>query len=107
LKLAFAVLLILTAAACGLDAPPSAPAPGTVLVDIRRTEFSPDTVHVPIGQYVRWTNRDSQFHAITSATFTSQSLPPNFWFEARFDEAGAFDYFCTLHDEKEGTVIAE
>jgi plastocyanin len=106
LKRAFALLLILAVSACRVENE-TGPDEGTLLVDIRDTEFSPDTVRVPVGGHVRWTNRGAQVHAITSTVFTSQNLFPTWWVEARFDNAGTFDYFCTLHEEKEGTVIVE
>jgi plastocyanin len=107
LKRVLALAAILAAAACRLDKTGTGPDEGTVLVDIRETGFSPDTVRVVVGKYVRWTNRGNQAHAISSPTFTSQNLFPTWWFEARFDAAGTYDYFCSLHAEKEGTVIAE
>lgn len=107
MKLAFAVLLAVAASACRVDDAGTEPVEGTVLVDIRDTDFSPDTVHVQAGHHVRWTNRGAQVHAITADAFTSQNLFPTWWFEARFDVVGAYDYFCTLHAEKEGTVVVE
>lgn len=101
------LLLVLAVAACRVDDAGIGPAEGTVLVDIRDTGFSPDTVHVPVGHHVRWTNRGAQVHAISSSLFESDNLFPTWWIEARFDDVGTYDYFCTLHEEKEGTVIVE
>jgi plastocyanin len=107
LRHAFTLLLVLAVSACRVDQGGTEPAEGTVLVDIRDTDFSPDTVHVLAGHHVRWTNRGAQVHAITSTVFVSNNLYPTWWIEARFDETGTYDYFCTLHEEKEGTVIVE
>ena len=107
MKHAFVLLLVLAAASCRIDKGGTEPAEGTVLVDINETAFTPDTVTIAVGQHVRWTNRGAQVHAITSTVFTSNNLFPTWWVEARFDAAGTYDYFCTLHDEKEGTVIVE
>lgn len=107
MKLVYSLLLVLGISACRVDKGGTEPAEGTVLVDIRDTDFTPDTVRVQVGNHVRWTNRGAQIHAITSTIFTSQSLYPTWWVEARFDVAGTYDYFCTLHEEKEGTVIVE
>lgn len=104
---AFVVLLVLAVVSCRLDTGGTEPPEGTVLVDIRDTEFTPDTVNIGVGHHVRWTNRGAQVHAITSTVFTSHNLFPTWWVEARFDAAGTFDYFCTIHEEKEGTVIVE
>ena len=107
MKQPFALLLVLAVAACGVDKGGTEPAEGTVLVDIRDTDFTPKTVTIEVGHHVRWTNRGAQVHAITSAVFTSQNLFPSWWVEARFDDPGTYDYYCTLHEEKEGTVIVE
>lgn len=107
MKQAFVLVLVLAVSACRIDNGGTGPAEGTILVDIRDTDFTPDTVRVQVGGHVRWTNRGEQVHAITSAVFTSHNLFPTWWVEARFDDPGAYDYFCTLHEEKEGTVIVE
>lgn len=107
MRLACALLVVVAVTGCGVDKGGTEPAEGTVLVDIRDTDFAPDTVHVQVGHHVRWTNRGAQVHAISSTLFTSHNLFPTWWVEARFDAAGAYDYFCTLHEEKEGTVIVE
>lgn len=83
------------------------PAAGTVLVDIHDDGFAPETVHVAIGRSVRWINRSTQPHAISSSDFSSGSLYQDWWFEARFDAAGTYDYACPLHTTKEGTVVIE
>lgn len=83
------------------------PAVGTVLVDIHDDGFAPETVFVAVGQSVRWTNRSATPHAISSPDFTSGSLYQDWWFEARFDAAGTYDYVCPLHTTKEGTVVIE
>lgn len=104
---ALALLLVLAVSACRIDKGFVEPEEGTVLVDIFDSSFDPDTVHTEVGGRVRWTNRGAQVHAISSVVFESQNLFPTWWVEARFDNAGAYDYFCTIHEEKEGTVIVE
>lgn len=110
-KTSAAVCLAVALVACGVDDGGTEPAEGTTLVDIRDNNFSPDTVTIQVGAFVRWTNRGTQWHGVASPTFQSQNLFLNWWFEARFDDAGAFDIYCPIHlDEnsepvKEGTVI--
>lgn len=89
------------------------PAAGTVLVDIHDDGFAPETVHVAIGRSVRWTNRSTLPHTISSPDFSSGNLFQDWWFEATFDAAGALDYYCPQHTTeagepiKIGTVIVE
>jgi plastocyanin len=104
---ALSLLLVLAVSGCRIDKGFVQPLEGTVLVDILDTRFDPDTVHAEVGGRVRWTNRGAQVHTISSTIFESQNLFPTWWVEARFDSAGIYDYFCTLHEEKEGTVIVE
>lgn len=88
----------------------TAPAPGTVLVDIQMGGFQPETVTVAPGRSVRWTNRTNLTHTVvaTGGEFQSQFISPTFWFEAVFPNAGTFEYRCGLHvDEMLGAVIAQ
>jgi plastocyanin len=100
------LVTILALSACR-DTSSLEPAPGTVLVDIHDAGFSPETVHVAIGRSVRWTNRSTQPHAISSPDFNSGNLFPGWWFEANFEAAGTYDYVCPLHTTKEGTIVIE
>lgn len=95
-----------TLVACRVERGGLEPGEGTVFVDIHDNGFSPDTIRVEVGKSVRWTNRSATPHAIEAVTFSSQTLYQGFWFQARFETPGAYDYFCPLHT-KDGTVIAE
>lgn len=107
MKSTLTLLLLLAVSGCRIDKGLVEPQPGTVLVDILDTSFSPDTVRVAVGTRVRWTNRGAQVHTVNSSVFDSDNLFPTWWVEARFDDAGTFDYTCSLHEEKVGTVIVE
>lgn len=102
----FAGALVL--AACMGGGEISAPPPGTIIVEMRDNVFEPGTVTVMRGGYVRWTNRGQVLHSVTSTSglFQSQLLTPTSWFQAQFEELGAFDYECSLHHET-GTVIVQ
>ncbi len=100
------LVAVCTLSACR-DKSSLGPAPGTVLVDIHDAGFAPETVHVAIGQTVRWINRGTLPHTISSPDFSSGSLYHDWWFEARFDAAGTYGYACSLHETKEGTIVIE
>ena len=61
---------------------------------------------------VNWFNDDpGQPHTVTSSNsdgpsniFNSDLIPYNSFFEYTFDEAGTFDYHCTIHPWRTGTV---
>src|SRR5437763_11334958 len=69
--------------------------------------FCPGTVRIAAGTVVRWTNRDSAPHTVTSRAggqFDSGSFARGRSWSHRFEQAGMFSYYCTLHPWMEGTV---
>jgi plastocyanin len=83
--------------------------------------YNPNPVEVAVGQTVVWTNDDNVFHTVTSGTVGADDAGQQFdsgltgptaltsqgkTFEHTFDTAGDFPYFCTLHPNMVGTVIA-
>jgi plastocyanin len=72
--------------------------------------FNPAEVTVSVGDTVTWTNNDSVGHDVTADSFSSGDaggMSPGDKFEHTFDEAGTFDYVCTVHPGMEGTVVVE
>ncbi len=77
-------------------------------VDIKNFAFSPVTITISKGQTVTWTNMDSVPHTITSTTgvFDSQPIEPGHTFSYTFNDAGTFEYSCTIHPSMQhGKVI--
>ena len=72
--------------------------------------FEPAEVSVGVGDTVTWTNNDSVDHDVTADTFSSGEpggMAPGDTFEHTFEEAGTFDYVCTVHPGMEGSVVVE
>jgi plastocyanin len=72
--------------------------------------FQPGEVTVGVGDTVTWTNNDSVDHDVTADDFSSGEpggMAPGDTFEQTFEEAGTFDYVCTVHPGMEGTVVVE
>lgn len=74
--------------------------------------FQPNPVQVSIGDTVKWINRDSIPHTVTSSQnvtsdeqFDSGIIAPNSTFEHAFTETGEYIYSCVLHPNHAGTVI--
>ena len=76
--------------------------------------FVPASITVSTGTTVTWTNDDTTLHTIISGTpkgvdsgkvFDSSYLKAGRTFEHKFDTAGTFDYYCTLHPFMMGTVV--
>ena len=74
--------------------------------------YYPDDVAIPAGTTIAWFNDDpGQPHTVTSGTledpsniFNSGVLPYTSFFQHTFDQAGTFDYHCTIHPWRTGTV---
>ncbi len=62
-----------------------------------------------VGETVTITNEDSVAHTWTAEEggFDSGTIAQGETFEFTFDEAGEFDYFCSIHPQMEGTVTVE
>lgn len=64
-----------------------------------QTSFVPDEITVSVDTTVTWTNDDTIAHTTTSddGTWDSGTMSPDDTFEVTFDEAGTYEYFCTIH----------
>ena len=83
---------------------------GGTAVSMEGIAFSPAEVTVAVGDTVTWTNNDSAGHDVTADSFSSGDpggLAEGDTFEHTFEEAGSFDYVCTVHPGMEGTVVVE
>ena len=76
--------------------------------------YVPSLIVIEKGKQVTWVNEDSAFHSVTSGfydapddLFDSGHLDPFESYTVTFDEAGTYDYFCTLHPWMKGQVIVE
>src|SRR5918999_1022499 len=79
-------------------------------VSMEGIQFQPAEVTVGVGDAVTWTNDDSVAHDVTADSFSSGEsggMASGDTFEQTFDEAGTFDYVCTVHPGMEGTVVVE
>jgi plastocyanin len=69
--------------------------------------FAPETTSVPVGTTVTWMNRDDVPHNIVSTDhqFKSPVLDTDEQFSHRFETAGTFNYFCSIHPRMVGRVV--
>jgi plastocyanin len=83
-------------------------------VTIVGSGFVPETVTIPAGAAVTWTNQDVAEHTATATNVDPATGEPFFdtgplgQGECRshtFETAGTFVYHCTAHPETEGTVV--
>jgi plastocyanin len=83
---------------------------GGTEVSMEEFTFQPSEVTVSVGDTVTWTNNDSVGHDVTADSFSSGDpggMASGDTFEQTFEEAGTFDYVCTVHPGMEGTVVVE
>ncbi len=77
-----------------------------VAVAISDFKFDPQTVNVPVGGSVVWTNNDGQQHTATSAgNFDAGAIDPQASVPVTFDTPGTFTYICSFHPFMTGTVV--
>jgi len=79
-------------------------------LDITIVDFAfsgPSTAAV--GDTVTVTNEDSIGHTWTAVDgeFNSGSLAEGETFDFTFDEAGEFDFFCSVHPDMQGSITVE
>ncbi|MEE8420384.1 MAG: cupredoxin family copper-binding protein [Dehalococcoidales bacterium] len=110
----FALLLIALfgLASCQPTTPAPAPAPvpsPTVEVEISGFAFKPDTLTVPPGTTVTWTNLDGPAHTVTTreTRYDSKLLPTGDTFSYTFEQNGTYEYYCTIHPFMTATIIVE
>jgi len=105
-----AVLLVL--AACSGDAAdststssPSAPEATITMADFAFT----GATTVGLGETVTVMNEDNVAHTWTAVDgeFDSGNLAEGESFEHTFDEAGEFDFFCSIHPTMTGSITVE
>jgi amicyanin len=89
-------------------------APGSLepkQISIDNFKYVPDTLTVPAGTKVTWTNHDDMPHTVTSTgkpkVLDSTALDTDDQFSYVFTEPGTYDYLCTIHPKMAGQVIVE
>ena len=66
--------------------------------------FTPSTITIHAGQEVTWSFEGSGAHNVTGADFKSELMLRGA-FEHTYNDAGTFEYRCTLHDGMVGNVV--
>jgi len=110
--------------------PSAATGPVDAEVQIAQYKYVPETLHVRVGQTVRWTNRDNVGHTVTftaadtspqkitsrsqvmqlhrpSELYSSKLFMEGQTFTAKFDQPGRFRYICDPHPYMRAVVVVE
>ena len=101
------LLMMPVAASAGSDTNKSGAAPAEVKID--NFSFGPQTLTVPVGTTVTWTNRDDIPHTIvsTDGVFKSKVRDTDETFSYTFTKAGTYNYFCSVHPKMTGKIIVQ
>ncbi len=80
-----------------------------VQVTIDNSSFSPALKITTVGSTVTWVNEDDTTHRIVfpELNLRSEPLDTDDTFSHQFDEAGTFDYTCSLHPQMHGQIMVE
>jgi plastocyanin len=99
-------MLLLTAASTRVRANDQATA-ANAEVTIDNFSFGPQTVTVPVGATVTWTNHDDIPHTVvsTDGMFKSKVRDTDEKFSYTFTKAGTYPYYCSVHPKMTGQVV--
>jgi|GEM_PF-797196 len=79
----------------------------SVLVEIKKNTYDPDSITVPVGTQVVWRNFDSVPHTVTGTNglFDSGVVDHGKNFSYTFQDPGTYDYSCMIHPYMKAKVI--
>jgi plastocyanin len=85
------------------------PSAATAEVKIDNFSFEPQTITIPVGATVTWTNRDDIPHTVvsTDGVFKSKVRDTDEKFSYTFTKAGTYPYFCSVHPKMTGKVVVQ
>jgi plastocyanin len=101
-------MLLLFAASSSVTANDQ-PSGANAEVKIDNFVFGPETITVPVGATVTWTNKDDIPHTSvsTEGVFKSKVLDTDEKFSYTFNKAGTYSYYCTIHPKMIGKVVVQ
>jgi plastocyanin len=76
-------------------------------VTIAKFMFGPDSLSVPVGATVTWTNDDTDPHTVVAkdGSFRSGALTKGGAYQHTFDKPGTYQYLCSIHPFMVATVV--
>jgi len=79
----------------------------TMLVEIKKYTYNPNSIAVPPGTNVIWRNLDPVSHTVTSSIgkFDSGVIEPGENYSYIFQDPGKYAYYCTIHPNMTAQVV--
>jgi len=101
-----AMLLLFAGSTSAANTQPSA---ASAEVKIDNFSFGPETLTVPVGTTVTWTNRDDIPHTVvsTDGVFKSKVRDTDEKFSYTFAQAGTYPYYCSVHPKMTGKIVVQ
>ena len=99
-----------TSAACsaGTAAVSQGGSPGATVDATDNLAFTPQNVTVNVGQVLQWKNTGQTMHTVTfsgaQSCLTDASLNGGATWDVTFNQAGTYDFRCTVHPQMTGVV---
>ena len=81
-----------------------------VAIKIDNFSFTPQTITIPAGTEVTWTNQDDIPHTVVSddkTTFKSRALDTDEKFSFKFANKGTYTYFCSIHPKMTAKIVVQ
>jgi plastocyanin len=98
----------LFATGCGGSSESSEPVATTEVQMVKSYRFDPKVIEIEAGDTVTWTNEDNFTHTVEVEGQEDHKVGQGESVEITFDEAGTYEYVCTLHShDMDGTVIVK
>jgi plastocyanin len=101
-------LLLLFAGSASVSAKAQSPS-ANAEIKIDNFSFGPETLTVPVGTTVTWTNRDDIPHTVvsTDGVFKSKVRDSDERFSYMFSQAGTYPYYCSVHPKMTGKIVVQ
>lgn len=99
-----------TSASCsaGTAAVSQGGSPGATVDATDNLAFNPQNVTVNVGQVLQWKNTGQIAHTVTfsgaQSCLTDDTLSGGATWDVTFNQAGTFDFKCTIHPQMTGVV---
>jgi len=77
-------------------------------IEIKNFSFTPSDLTVTAGTTVTWNQNDSASHTIVSdGLFTSPTLATGKTYSFKFEKAGEYSYYCSIHPSMKGKITVK
>jgi plastocyanin len=105
----FCLLFFYSSCSKSSDNNPGSGTPGANEVWLQGSAFNPAIRTIPVNTTLKWTNKDSYAHTVTSDStmFNSGNLSANGTFSFTFTKKGTYKYHCNIHSMMKAEVVVQ